>query len=109
MANHELSLPQQFGRFLLTGALVFSVVFWVLSEILISGHDSHLNFTAARLIVKAATHEPFAVWFKDFQAAYLPFFLHQRPLLACYMIASSCAWLAAFTHDTKVLRKENTL
>lgn len=109
MPNHELSLPQQFGRFLLTGAFVFIVVFWVLSEILISSHDTHLNFTAARLILKAATHEPFAVWFKDFQTAYLPFFLRQRPLLVCYMIAASCAWPAAFFHDTKVLRKENTL
>ncbi|HET9285572.1 MAG TPA: hypothetical protein VFR24_26780 [Candidatus Angelobacter sp.] len=109
MPNHELSLPQQFGRFLLAGAFVFIVVFWVLSEILISGHDAHLNFTAARLILEAATHEPFAVWFKDFQTAYLPFFLRQRPLLGCYMIAASCAWLAAFFHDTKVLRKENTL
>jgi hypothetical protein len=25
------------------------------------------------------------------------------------MIASSFAWLAAFLHDTKVMRKENTL
>ena len=109
MPHPQLSLPQQFGRFLVTGALVFALVFWGLSEILVSSHDARLNFSAARLILKAGIHEPFAVWFKDFETAYLPFFLRQPPLVACYMISAAFAWLAAFLHDTKVLRKENTL
>lgn len=109
MPHSQLSLPQQFGRFLVTGALVFSLGFWGLSQILISSHDAHLNFSAARLILKAGIHEPFAVWFTDFETRYLPFFLRQPPLVACYMISAAFAWLAAFLHDTKVLRKENTL
>jgi hypothetical protein len=109
MSHPELTLPQQFGRFLVTGALVFVLAFWGLSQILVSSHDAHLDIAAARLIVKASIHKPFNVWFQDFQTAYLPFFLSQRGLMACYMIASTSAWLAAFFHDTKVLRKENTL
>jgi hypothetical protein len=105
----QLSLPQQFGRFLVTGGLVFTLGFWGLSQILVSSHDAHLNLSAVRLIVKAGIHEPFAVWFKDFETAYLPFLLRQPPLVACYMISAAFAWLAAFLHDTKVLRKENTL
>jgi hypothetical protein len=105
----QLTLPQQYGRFLVSGALVFLLVFWGLSQFLISSHDTHLNFTAARLTLKASIHKPFQVWFQDFQTAYLPFFLRQRPFLACYMISSALAWIAAFLHDTKVLRKENTL
>jgi predicted benzoate:H+ symporter BenE len=105
----QLSLPQQFGRFLVTGALVFALGFWGLSQILVSSHDAHLNLSAAGLMVKAGIHEPFAVWFKDFETRYLPLFLRQPPLVACYMISAAFAWLAAFLHDTKVLRKENTL
>jgi hypothetical protein len=107
--HSQLSLPQQFGRFLVIGALVFTLCFWGLSQILVSSHDAHLNFSAARLIVKAGIHEPFAVWFKDFETAYLPFLLRQPPLVACYMISAAFAWVAGFLHDTKVLRKENTL
>jgi hypothetical protein len=92
-----------------TGALVFTLSFWGLSQVLISSHDAHLNFSAARLIVKAGIHEPFAVWFKDVESAYLPFLLRQPPLVTCYMISAAFAWLAAFLHDTKVMRKENTL
>jgi hypothetical protein len=109
VAHPQLSLPQQFGRFLVTGALVFTLAFWGLSQILISSHDAHLNFSAVRLIVKGSIREPFAVWLKDFETAYLPFFLRQPQLVACYMISAAFAWLAAFLHDTKVLRKENTL
>ncbi len=109
MPQAQLTLPQQFGRFLVTGALVFGLVFWGLSQLLISSHDAHLNFTAAHLILKSSIHKPFQAWLQDFPAAYLPFFLRQRGLLACYMISAAVAWLAAFFHDTKVLRKENTL
>ena len=109
MPQPQLTLPQQYGRFLVTGAFVFVLVFWGLSQFLISSHDAHLDFAAVRLILKACFHRPFAVWFRDIQTAYLPFFLRQRPLLGCYMMASTFAWLAGFLHDTKILRKENTL
>jgi hypothetical protein len=109
MPQPQLTLPQQYGRFLVTGAFVFVLVFWGLSQFLISRHDAHLNFAAVRLTTKAAVHQPFPVWLHDFEKAYLPFFLGQRSLLGCYMIASACAWLTGFFHDTKILRKENTL
>jgi hypothetical protein len=109
MPQPQLSLPQQYGRFLVTGALVFMFLFWGLSQILISSHDAHLDFLAVRLIFNGLLHQPFPLWLEKVQVDYLPFFLNQRPLLACYMIASSFAWLAGFLHDTKILRKENTL
>ena len=109
MPNRELTLPQQYGRFLVSGALVFGLVFWGLSQFLISSHDAHLDFLAIRLIFKAGIHQPFQTWFQNLETTYLPFFFGQRPLLGCYMIASSVAWLAAFLHDTKVMRKENML
>ena len=109
MPHPPLTLPQQYGRFLVTGALVFTLVFWGLSHFLISSHDAHLNFLAVRLIGKALFHQPFSLWLERFETGYFPFFLQQRPLLGCYMTASGLAWLAAFLHDTKVLRKENTL
>jgi len=109
MPHSQLALPQQFGRFLLTGALVFVVVFWGLSQVLISSHDAHLDFAAVRLILKACVHQPFPQWLQDLQTAYLPFFLHQRQLIACYLSSFSLAWLAAFLFDIKILRKENIL
>jgi hypothetical protein len=109
MPRHELSLPQQFGRFLVTGAMVFVLVFWGLSQILVSSHDAHLDFLAVRMILKAGIHQSFPIWLQNVEASYLPFFFAQRPLLGCYILASTCAWLAAFLHDTKVLLKENTL
>lgn len=109
MAQPQPSLPQQFGRFLVTGALAFAVAFWGLSQILISSHDAHLDFLAVRLIFNGLFHQPFSLWLEKVQVGYLAFFLHQRLLLACYMVASSFAWLTGFLHDTKILRKENTL
>ena len=105
----QLSLPQQYGRFLVSGALVFILLFWGLSAVLISSHDAHLDFLAIKFIVKAIFHQPFSLWLEKVEVAYVSFFLRQRPLLGCYMIASSFAWLAAFLHDTKILRKENML
>jgi hypothetical protein len=105
----QLTLPQQYGRFLVSGLLVFIVVFWGLSAVLIPSRDAHLDLLAFRLILKAIFHQPFSLWLERLEAGYLPFFLRQRPLLGSYMIASSLAWLAAFLHDTKILRKENTL
>ena len=109
MPNPHLTLPQQYGRFLVSGVLVFILLFWGLSQVLISSHDAHLDFLAVRLIFKAIFHQPFALWLEEVEVSYLSFFLRQRPLLACYLIASSLAWLVAFLHDTKILRKENTL
>jgi hypothetical protein len=109
MPQPQLSLPQQYGRFLVTGAFVFTLVFWGLSQVLISSHDAHLDFLALRLIFKGIFHQPFSLWLEKVEVGYLSFFLRQRPLLLCYMTASSFAWLAAFLHDTKILRKENTL
>lgn len=107
--QQQLTLPQQYGRFWVTGALVFILVFWSLSALLIANHDAHLDFLAARLIFKSLFHQPFSLWLEKIAVGYLPFFLRQRPLLGCYIIAGSLAWLAAFLHDTKILRKENTL
>jgi hypothetical protein len=109
MPNPELSLPQQYGRFLVAGALVFMFIFWGSSQVLIAGHDAHLDFLAAHLILKASMHQSFSAWLEKFETGYLPFFLHQRQLVACYMIAATLAWLAAFLHDTKIMRKENML
>jgi len=109
MPQPQLTLPQQYGRFLVAGALVFLLSFWGLSQVLISSHDAHLDSAAVRLTVKAVFHQPFSLWLQNLETAYLPFFLRQRPLLGCYMIASALAWLAAFLHDTKILRKENIL
>ena len=109
MPNPQLTLPQQYGRFLVSGVVIFILTFWGMSQVLISGHDAHLDFLAVRLILKALFHQPFSLWLEKVEIGYLPFFLHQRPLLGCYMIANAFAWLAAFFHDTKILRKENTL
>jgi uncharacterized protein involved in cysteine biosynthesis len=109
MPRPQLTLPQQYGRYLVTGALVFILVFWGLSQFLISTQDVHLNFAAVRLIAQSSIHQPFPEWLQNLETAYLPFFLRQRPLLASYMIASVFGWLAGFFHDTKILRKENTL
>ncbi|HEY6252278.1 MAG TPA: hypothetical protein VI685_20165 [Candidatus Angelobacter sp.] len=109
MPNPQPTLPQQYGRFLVSGALVFILFFWGLSAVLVSSHDAHLDFLALRLIFKGLFHQPFSLWLDKVEVGYMSFFLRQRPLLACYMVASSLAWLAAFLHDTKVMRKENTL
>jgi hypothetical protein len=109
MPQAQLTLPQQYGRFLVSGVLVFGLAFWGTSQFLISSHDAHLDFLAVRLILKAGIHQPFPIWLQNLETTYLPFFFGQRPLLGCYMIASALAWLGAFLHDTKILRKENML
>jgi hypothetical protein len=109
MPTTRLNLPQQFGRFLLAGAFVFAVFFWGLSSILLSSQDAHRDILAIRVIAKASTLLPFANWLQDFERAYVPFFLQQTSLVACYLISVTLAWLAAFFYDTKVLRKENIL
>lgn len=109
MSHAQLTLPQQYGRFLVSGVLVFILVFWGLSAILIPDHDIHLDFLAVRLILKGLFHQPFSLWLEKVEVGYMSFFLRQRPLLGCYMVASGLAWLAAFLHDTKILRKENLL
>lgn len=104
-----LTLPQQYGRFLVIGVLVFTLSFWGLFQLLVSSHDAHLSSIAVRLIAKASIHQPFALWLQKLETEYLPFFFRQRLLLTTYLIASALAWLAAFLHDTKILRKENML
>jgi hypothetical protein len=109
MPHPQLTLPQQYGRFLVTGALVFILVFWGLSQVLIASPDARLDFLAVRFILKALFNQPFSLWLEKVEADYLSFFLRQRLLLGCYIVASGFAWLAGFLHDTKILRKENTL
>lgn len=109
MPHTQLALPQQCGRFILMGALTFFLCFWALAQMFISGQDAHLVWAAVRLMCTALLHQPFAVWFSDFETAYVPFFLRQHQLVACYLISFPLSWLAAFLFDIKILRKENLL
>ena len=109
MPTPQLNLPQQFGRFLLTGALVFTLAFWGTSMILISASDTHRDLSVVRVILKSSIHQSFTTWLRDLETAYIPFFLRQRSLLACYLISAPLAWLAAFVYDGRILRKENAL
>src|SRR5258708_6854969 len=109
MPAPQLALPQQFGRFLLIGALVFALLFWALSTVLMSNQDVHRDIAALVALSKSLIHQPFANWIQDVETAYIPFFLRQHLLLACYSISFALAWLAAFLYDIKILRKENIL
>ena len=109
MPNTQLNLLQKFGRFLLTGALVFILAFWGTSLVLVSASDGHRDFSAVRLILRSSVHERFSTWLQDLETAYIPFLLRQRSLMACYLIAASLAWLIAFFYDGRILRKENSL
>ena len=109
MPVHQLNLLQKFGRFILVGAMMFALGFWGASMFLVSSQDVHHNFAVVRVILKSAVHKPFRTWLQDLEAIYIPFFLRQPPLMACYLIAASLAWLAAFVFDGRVLRKENAL
>jgi hypothetical protein len=106
---HQLNLLQKFGRFILVGVVIFALAFWGASMFLASGPDVHHNFAVVRVILKSSVHKPFTMWLQDLEAVYIPYFLRQPPLMACYMIAASLAWLAAFVFDGRVLRKENVL
>jgi hypothetical protein len=107
MPTPQFALPQQFGRFLLTGALVFVVLFWALSIMFMSNQDMHRDMAALHMMLTSLIHQPFTNWFRDVERAYVPFFLRQHSLLACYSVSLAFAWLAAFLYDTKILRKEN--
>jgi hypothetical protein len=109
MPTPQLALPQQFGRFLLTGALVFVLAFWISSWFLVSTRQAHTDVAVVRILLSVLVRHPSALWFHDLQTGYIPYFLRQSSLLACYSIAISLAWLAAFLYDSKILRKENTL
>jgi hypothetical protein len=109
MPTTRLNLPQQFGRFLLAGAFVFSVFFWGLSSILLSSQEVHRDVLAVHAVVKSSRLLPFATWLQDCERAYVPFFLRQSSLVACYLISVTLAWVTAFFFDSKVLRKENIL
>jgi hypothetical protein len=106
---HQLNLLQKFGRFILVGVVIFALAFWGASMFLVSGSDVHHNSAVIRLILKNSVHKPFTMWLQDLETVYIPFFLRQPPLMACYLIAASVAWLAAFVFDGRVLRKENVL
>ena len=107
MPTPQLALPQQFGRFLLAGALVFTILFWGLSSILLSHQEAHRDIGALYLMAKSLIHQPFAAWFRDVQTAYIPFFFRQQGLLVSYCISVVLAWVTAFFFDIKILRKEN--
>jgi hypothetical protein len=109
MPAAQLNLLQKFGRFMLVGALIFILAFWGASIFLMTSHDAHQDFAAARMILKNSVHQSFPMWLRDVEKAYVPFFLRQPPLMACYLIATSLAWLAAFIFDGRILRKENAL
>ena len=109
MPTSQLALPQQFGRFLLTGALAFVLLFWVSSWFLVSAQQVHADLAVLRILFNGLMRQPFAVWFRDLQTGYIPYFLRQSSILISYSIATPLAWLAAFLYDSKILRKENTL
>lgn len=109
MPTSQLALPQQFGRFLLTGALAFVILFWVSSWFLVSAQQVHGDLALLRILFNGIMRQPFAVWFRDFQTGYIPYFLRQSSILLSYSIATPLAWLVAFLYDSKILRKENTL
>lgn len=106
-ATPQHTLGQQFGRFLVCGALVFTVTFWLTSSIFLTAVDAKRDIHALVLLMKALTAIPFADWLAELHHAYLPFFLGQRPLVGCYLIAVPLAWGAAFLYDIKIQRKEN--
>jgi hypothetical protein len=107
--NTQLNLFQKFGRFLLTGALVFALAFWGTSLIFVSATDGHRDLSLLRLILKSSVHQPFDTWLQSLETEYIPFLLQQRSLMSCYLIASSLAWLVSFFYDGRILRKENAL
>ncbi len=109
MPTPPLNLPQQFGRFLLTGALVFALAFWLSTSILMNAHTAAQDRQALLLALKSYSRQNFSLWLVDVDRAYLPFFLSQRPLVVSYLLAAPLAWFAAFLYDTRILRKENLL
>ncbi|SRR6266567_294161 len=108
-AQPQHTLGQQFGRFLVCGALVFTLVFWFTSSIFVPTTDAHKDNQVLRWIIKGLTTKTFGDWLADLHHAYLPFFLGQRPLVGSYLIAVPLAWGAAFLYDIKILRKENVI
>jgi hypothetical protein len=107
MPNPQFTLGQQFGRFLVAGALVFIVAIWLTTSIFLAPSDANKDQLAVRIIIKSLTTQRFGAWLRDLDRAYLPFFLMQRPLVASYLISAPLAWAAAFLYDVRILRKEN--
>lgn len=108
-APPQHALGQQFARFLFVGTLVFALMFWLTSSLFVSATDAKRDSQAIRCLIKGLTTRSFLDWLADLHHAYLPFFLGQRPLVGCYLIAVPLAWGAAFLYDIKVQRKENTV
>jgi hypothetical protein len=109
MATTDVTVPQQFVRFLTLGAFVFAVAFWFLSSILMSQHDADMNRLALKMILKSFTATPFGLWVRDIETGYIPFFLAQQALVASYALAAPVSWITAFLFDTKIQRKEKRL
>jgi len=105
--NHQHTLLQQFGRFLVAGALTFTLTLWLTTSVFVTIPDAHRNGQVVHWLMKGLTTKPFGVWLDDFHHGYLPFFLAQRALVACYLMAAPLAWGCAFLYDIKILRKEN--
>ncbi len=108
-SSPALGLPQQFGRFLLVGALVFFLTFSILSSTFVSSQDIRRDKLALRFITKTFTFNNTDPWIEDLKTGYLPFFLQQRSLVVSYAAAVQLAWFVAFLFDTKILRKEKTI
>jgi uncharacterized membrane-anchored protein len=101
------TLGQQFGRFLVSGALVFTLVIWFTTSMLISTAEAHKNIQVLHWLTKGLVTKTFGDWLGDLHHAYLPFFLAQRALVGGYLLAVPLAWGTAFLYDIKILRKEN--
>jgi len=106
-ATPQHTLLQQFGRFLVAGALAFTLVFWLTTSILVTPIESQRNAQALRWLLHGLTTKPFATWLNDFHHGYLPFFLAQRALVSCYLLSVPFAWVGAFLYDIKISRREN--
>jgi len=85
MPAAQYTLPQQFGRFLVAGALVFTLVFLLTSSLGLSATAAHHDWRALHMIVKGLTTQSFAQWLEDLHRAYLPFFSRAAP--ACGLLS----------------------
>jgi len=109
MSTEQLTIPQQFARFIGIGALVFSLLFVLTASLLVPPTEIVRDRLALKLIARDVIEQPFSAWAHDLITGYVPFFLSQARLVGAYALALPLAWLAAFLFDTKILRKEKRL
>jgi hypothetical protein len=109
MSLQPLTVPQQATRFGAVGAGAFALTFWFTASLLLPAGLARQDQLAARLIIKGLAAQSFGAWLSDLETAFIPFFLAQRALVACYVVSTPVAWLAAYWFDTKVQRRERTL